>query len=52
MSYFFSVGDFGVAACERGYKAGDLENSGGIGHRNCVASNQHFGDKNDPHHSS
>ncbi|CAK9037267.1 unnamed protein product [Durusdinium trenchii] len=40
MSYFFSVGDFGVAACERGYKAGDLENSGGIGHRNCVASNQ------------
>jgi len=40
MSYFFSVGDFGVAACETAYKAGNVERSGGIGHYACGAENQ------------
>lgn len=40
MSYFFSLGDFGVAACEKAYKAGDLEDAGGIGHWGCGAQNQ------------
>ena len=39
-SYFFSVGDFGVAACESAYKFNDLEEAGGIGHHACGARNQ------------
>ena len=42
-SFFFSVGDFGVAACARAFAEGDLEEKGGIGHEGCVAEHQRRG---------
>jgi len=39
-TYFFSVGDFGVAACETAFKENQLESGGGIGHYSCSADNQ------------
>jgi len=38
--YFFSLGDFGVAACDAGYRSKDLEEAGGIGHKSCTADRQ------------
>ena len=37
------MGDFGVAACARGFKEGELEENGGIGHPGCVAEHQRLG---------
>lgn len=39
-SYFLSVGDYGVAACEDAFKLDDNEKDGGNGHRACLEKGQ------------
>lgn len=39
-TYFFSVGDFGVAGCQYALERGEHENEGGDGHEVCYAKQQ------------
>lgn len=38
--YFFSIGDFGVGACEVAYNGGEVDEEGGIGHPACFGNMQ------------
>mmetsp|Transcript_93377 Transcript_93377/g.171355 ORF Transcript_93377/g.171355 Transcript_93377/m.171355 type:complete len:388 (+) Transcript_93377:74-1237(+) len=39
-TYFFSIGDFGVAGCQSAHSRGELEKTGGAGHKGCSARRQ------------